>query len=186
MPSKRQHSHPAKEDQNNHGLDAHDHEHAKQGHRATDDAIVRMTDPVCGMTVDPHETPHRTEHGGHTYYFCSSGCRQRFEADPSRYLAPEQAKKSEEPAPESTVYTCPMHPEVRQTAPGSCPICGMTLQRLMAIPDARPSPELVDMTRRFWIGKVLTLVGSEEHTSEHQSQMYISYAVFCLKKMQLV
>src|SRR5512132_1734370 len=157
MPSKRQHSHPAKEDQNNHGLDAHDHEHAKQGHRATDDAIVRMTDPVCGMTVDPHETPHRTEHGGHTYYFCSSGCRQRFEADPSRYPAPEQAKKSEEPAPESTVYTCPMHPEVRQTAPGSCPICGMTLQPLMAIPDARPSPELVDMTRRFWIGLVLTV-----------------------------
>jgi P-type Cu+ transporter len=109
------------------------------------------------MGVDPHTTSHRATHGGQTFYFCSAGCRQKFEADPSRYLSPEQSKRTDAPPPEGTVYTCPMHPEVRQTEPGSCPICGMALEPVMATADAGSSPELVDMTRRFWIGLVLTV-----------------------------
>ena len=109
------------------------------------------------MLVDPHTTPHRATRGGSASYFCSTGCQQKFEADPSRYLSPEQAKQSVEPVPEVTLYTCPMHPEVRQSAPGSCPICGMALEPLLVTADEGPSAELVDMTRRFWIGLVLTV-----------------------------
>jgi Cu+-exporting ATPase len=108
------------------------------------------------MTVDP-QTPHRAMHGGRAFYFCSDRCRQKFEADASRYLSPEQAKQTEAPAPEGTVYTCPMHPEVRQIGPGSCPICGMALEPVVATADAGPSAELVDMRRRFWIGLALTV-----------------------------
>jgi len=109
------------------------------------------------MSVDPHATSHRATHGGSAFYFCSAGCRQKFEADPSRYLSPEQAKQSVEPVPEGTVYTCPMHPEVRQRAPGSCPMCGMALEPLLVTADEGPSAELVTMTRRFCIGLVLTV-----------------------------
>jgi Cu+-exporting ATPase len=128
-----------------------EHHQAHQHHGRNVHAPVRegVRDPVCGMTVDPHTTPHRTEHGGRALYFCSAGCRQRFETDPSRYFSPERAKQTEEPMPEGTVYTCPMHPEVRQTGPGSCPICGMALEPVMATADSGRSPELADMTRRF-------------------------------------
>ena len=108
------------------------------------------------MMVDPHTTQHRATHASRTFYFCSAGCQRKFEADPSRYLSPEQAKSADEPISEGAVYTCPMHPEVRQTSPGSCPICGMALEPAMATADAAPSAELVDMTRRFWIGLALT------------------------------
>jgi len=111
-------------------------------------------DPVCGMTVDPHTTPHRHTHQGHPYYFCSAGCRTKFAADPVKYLGPKQP---EAPVPAGTIYTCPMHPEIRQVGPGSCPICGMALEPELAGVDTGPNPELVDMTRRFWIGLVLTL-----------------------------
>ncbi|WP_374448560.1 heavy metal translocating P-type ATPase [Stella sp.] len=113
-----------------------------------------VKDPVCGMTVDPATAKHRTEHGGQTYYFCSAGCRTKFEADPGRYLSPRPAAP---PAAAGTVYTCPMHPEVRQIGPGSCPICGMALEPELASADAGPNPELIDMTRRMWIGLVLTI-----------------------------
>src|SRR5512132_2376378 len=146
----------AKRDQPNHGHEAHHHGPAEHHHPAPDDATTRLKDPVCGMAVDPHTMPHRATHGGQTFYFCSAGCRQKFEADPLRYLSPEQSKRTDAP-PEGTVYTCPMHPEVRQTGPGSCPICGMALEPVMATADAGSSPELVDMTRRFWIGLVLTV-----------------------------
>lgn len=146
----------AKRDQLNHGHEAHHQGHPEHRHPAPDDATARLKDPVCGMAVDPHTTPHRATHGGHTFYFCSAGCRQKFETDPSRYLHAQKAKKTGEPLPEGTLYTCPMHPEVRQTAPGSCPICGMALEPVVATADAGPSPELVDMTRRFWIGLALT------------------------------
>ena len=104
------------------------------------------------MMVDPHTTQHWATHGGRTLYFCSGVCRRKFEADPSRYLSPEQAKSTDEPVPEGAVYTFPMHPDVRQSGPGSCPICGMALEPAMAAADAGPNAELVDMTRRFWIG----------------------------------
>jgi heavy metal translocating P-type ATPase len=111
-------------------------------------------DPVCGMTVDPHKTPHRHSHAGGTYYFCSAGCRDKFSANPTKYLAPQAAKP---PVPEGTIYTCPMHPQIRQVGPGVCPICGMALEPEVATADAAPNPELADMTRRFWIALALAL-----------------------------
>ncbi|MFC4171574.1 heavy metal translocating P-type ATPase [Microvirga sp. GCM10011540] len=143
-----------------HGDHAHHHGHdAHAGHHHDEPATGAGTvkDPVCGMIVDPHKTPHRSQHGGKPYYFCSAGCRSKFETDPARYLAAEEVKKTDEPMPEGTVYTCPMHPEVRQVGPGSCPICGMALEPVLVAMDAGPNPELVDMTRRFWIGLVLTI-----------------------------
>ncbi|MFL5215622.1 MAG: heavy metal translocating P-type ATPase [Microvirga sp.] len=111
----------------------------------------RMKDPVCGMSVDPHTAKHRAEHGGRPYYFCSAGCRTKFLADPARYLDPAAAAKAE-PVAEGTVYTCPMHPEIRQVGPGACPICGMALEPVLVSLEAAPNHELIDMTRRFWIG----------------------------------
>ncbi|MCC2651080.1 MAG: copper-translocating P-type ATPase [Microvirga sp.] len=115
----------------------------------------KVKDPVCGMMVDPHTTPHRAPHEGKPYYFCSSGCRSKFEAEPAKYVGPatEKAKAT----PEGTIYTCPMHPQIRQVGPGSCPICGMALEPVLATAETGPSHELVDMTRRFWIGLVLSL-----------------------------
>jgi P-type Cu+ transporter len=114
-------------------------------------------DPVCGMDVDPHATAHRAEHAGRTYHFCCAGCRSKFLADPGRYIAPEEAGATAAPLPEGTIYTCPMHPEIRQVGPGSCPICGMALEPELPAADAGPNHELIDMTRRFWIGAALTV-----------------------------
>src|SRR6266850_4112171 len=91
-----------------------------------------------------------------TYHFCSVGCRTKFEAAPQQYL--EKSKETQHAdAPEATIYTCPMHPQIRQIGPGSCPICGMALEPEVASLDAPPNPELADMTRRFWVGLVLAL-----------------------------
>ena len=105
------------------------------------------------MTVDPHTAKHRADYQGHTYCFCSAGCRTKFAADPQKYLGARQA----ETVPEGTIYTCPMHRQIRQGGPGSCPICGMALEPEIAGTEVGPNPELVDMTRRFWIGLVLSL-----------------------------
>ena len=113
-----------------------------------------MKDLVCGMTVNPETARHRTTHHGEAVYFCSAGCKTKFEADPERYLAPREA---EAPADPTVIYTCPMHPEIRQVGPGSCPICGMALEPEIASADSGPNPELLDMTRRFWIGLALSL-----------------------------
>ena len=112
-----------------------------------------MLDPVCGMTVDPHTAKHRADHRGHTFYFCSTGCRTKFISDPQKYLGVREP----EPVREGAIYTCPMHPEIRQVGPGACPICGMALEPEIAGTETGPNPELIDMTRRFWIGLVLTL-----------------------------
>ncbi|KQO66568.1 heavy metal translocating P-type ATPase [Methylobacterium sp. SD274] len=139
-----------------HGAHAgHDHAHGHQVEPPAGAGTVK--DPVCGMTVDPHRAKHRAEHAGHPYYFCSTGCGTKFEADPVRYIDPAQAAAKSDPVPEGTIYTCPMHPEVRQVGPGACPICGMGLEPAMVGADAGPSEELVDMTRRFRVGLVLTL-----------------------------
>ena len=114
-----------------------------------------VRDPVCGMLVDPHTTRHRLQFEGRTYYFCSAGCLSKFEAEPRKYLGREA--KTEAAVPEGTIYTCPMHPQIRQVGPGSCPICGMALEPVIAAADTGPNPELADMTRRFWIGAILTL-----------------------------
>jgi Cu+-exporting ATPase len=113
-----------------------------------------VKDPVCGMTVDPVTSKRRSEHKGQVFLFCSDRCRTKFEADPEHYLAPSAAK---EDMPAGTIYTCPMHPEIRQVGPGSCPICGMALEPLEVTAEAGPNPELLDMSRRFWIGLVLTV-----------------------------
>ena len=112
-----------------------------------------VKDPVCGMGVDPEKTAHKTEAEGETHYFCSARCLEKFEVDPARYLHPEGAA----PEDPDAIYTCPMHPEIEQVGPGSCPICGMALEPKEVSRDAGPNPELVDFTRRFWIGLVLTL-----------------------------
>ena len=115
-----------------------------------------MIDPVCGMSVDPATSKHRFDYQGQTYYFCSASCRSKFAADPAPYLDPRK-KKPAPVVPEGTIYTCPMHPEIRQIGPGTCPICGMALEPELVTLDDAPNPELVDMTRRFWIGLALTL-----------------------------
>ncbi len=112
-------------------------------------------DPVCGMQVDPHTAMHNAVHSERTYFFCSAGCREKFTASPETYLSPAQLQT--EPVPAGTIYTCPMHPEIRQVGPGFCPICGMALEPAEASPEAGPSAEFLDMTRRFWIGLALTV-----------------------------
>lgn len=114
-----------------------------------------VRDPVCGMTVDPHATPHRGQHAGQPYYFCSAGCAAKFAAHPEKYLTKADAKPPQAVS-EGTIYTCPMHPQIRQVGPGSCPICGMALEPELVSAEAEPNPELADMSRRFWTGLVLT------------------------------
>src|SRR5215211_6894406 len=131
--------------------------HAHDGHDpSAQQASNLVKDPVCGMSVDPNTAKHRAEHAGHSYFFCSAGCRTKFLADPAKYLEPAPAAKVEA-VPEGTIYTCPMHPQIRQVGPGNCPICGMALEPLLATAEAGPNPELVDFTHRFWIGTVLTV-----------------------------
>ena len=131
------------------GRDHHHHHHRDA------DAATTVRDPVCGMSVNPETSRHRFEYNGTTYHFCSNGCRTRFEADPARYLGKSNADAARAPVPAGTIYTCPMHPQIRQVGPGTCPICGMALEPEIASLDAAPNPELADMTRRFWIGAVL-------------------------------
>ena len=133
--------------------DGHHHHGHEHGRAAPISGAAK--DPVCGMDVDPHAAKHTASHAGRTYYFCSAGCRAKFVATPARYLSPEQAQA--EPVLEGAIYTCPMHPEIRQVGPGSCPICGMALEPVEVGAEADPNPELVDMKRRFWIGLVLAV-----------------------------
>ena len=113
--------------------------------RANDD--THATDPVCGMKVDPLTTSHHAEHAGQAYHFCSAGCRTKFVADPERYLHPATDAA---PAPAGTQYTCPMHPEIVQDGPGTCPLCGMALEPMLPSLDEEENPELTDFRRRFW------------------------------------
>jgi Cu+-exporting ATPase len=122
-------------------------------HRHDAAAKGRVLDPVCGMSVDPATAKHRAEHQGHGYFFCSAGCKTKFTAAPQKYLA----ERTPAPVVEGTIYTCPMHPQIRQIGPGACPICGMALEPEMPTADIGPNPELADMTRRFWIGLVFAL-----------------------------
>ncbi len=115
----------------------------------------KAKDLVCGMTVDPATTRHHAEHGRHAYHFCSAGCRTKFIANPQAYLG-----DTEPPKPNVTpgaIWTCPMHPHIRQDGPGTCPICGMALEPEEPSLDDAPNPELVDFTRRLWVAGVLTI-----------------------------
>jgi Cu+-exporting ATPase len=112
-------------------------------------------DPVCGMSVNPETTPHHHELHGKQYSFCSAGCATKFAANPDKYLGAQKA-----PPPvtaEGTIYTCPMHPQIRQIGPGACPICGMALEPLETTAQPEANPELADMGRRFWFGLLLTI-----------------------------
>ncbi|PRH87586.1 copper-translocating P-type ATPase [Labrys okinawensis] len=128
--------------------DPHHHHHDHAG------AHSGVKDPVCGMEVDPAAARHSLRHEGRPYYFCSAGCKSKFEAEPGRYLGKAEPLAA---APAGTIYTCPMHPEIRRGGPGFCPICGMALEPLQITAEAGPNPELADMTRRFWVSLALSL-----------------------------
>jgi P-type Cu+ transporter len=137
-----------------HGVSTHSccggrHEH---GDKPAEAALA--TDPVCGMKVNPATAKHRFSYQSEDYVFCGGRCRERFEAEPEKFLQPREPEPA---APAGTIYTCPMHPDVRQVGPGSCPICGMALEPEQVSLDDGPDPELIDMTRRFWIALALTL-----------------------------
>src|SRR5260370_6514792 len=121
-----------------------------------------VTDPVCGMSVTPSRAAGSAVHDGITYYFCSASCQRKFVADPQQFLHAEAPAsccahpQAAEPVA-GTIYTCPMHPEVRQDHPGICPKCGMALEPQTIEADEGPSAEQTDMTRRFWIAAALGL-----------------------------
>ncbi len=135
-----------------HHADMKEKEHSCCAHHADNKSDV-VKDLVCGMNVDPETAQYKTEYKKHDYYFCAENCLKKFKADPEKYLAP----KHEEPATAGAIYICPMHPQIRQVGPGTCPICGMALEPEVMTGEEGPSEELRDMTRRLWIGLLLTL-----------------------------
>ncbi|MBU0859413.1 MAG: heavy metal translocating P-type ATPase, partial [Alphaproteobacteria bacterium] len=135
--------------QEHHKNDHQDHAAYHNGHISSD----MRTDPVCGMKVNPETAKHKTSYKKEDYYFCAENCLKKFKADPEKYLAPEE----KETVLQGAIYTCPMHPQIRQEGPGSCPICGMALEPEMPSAEETTNHELIDMTRRFCIGVLLTL-----------------------------
>ena len=138
-----------------------EHPHADHNHGASccshdkkAGAANSAIDPVCGMSVDPATSAHRAEHHGQEQVFCSAGCRTKFIADPERYLEPQSEPRAAIPG---AIYTCPMHPQIRQEGPGACPICGMALEPETVTAEVPVNHELVDFTRRFQVGLVLTV-----------------------------
>ncbi len=135
-------------------MTTHDHHHHHH------DPALSTIDPVCGMSVDPQTAAATAEHDGVHYHFCNVGCQKRFVADPQRYLKAVGAPQAAPALPatgDDRLYTCPMHPEVMQKGPGSCPKCGMALEPKEVSLDDGPDPELVDMTRRFWVSVCFAL-----------------------------
>lgn len=116
-------------------------------------AVGKVIDPVCGMQVDPNTTAHHAQYEGSDYHFCSARCREKFVADPEKVLSPQAPVA----APAGTIYICPMHPEIRQEGPGTCPICGMALEPDIPSLDDGDNPELRDFSRRFWWTLPLTV-----------------------------
>lgn len=120
--------------------------------------VPMARDPVCGMSVDPLSAAGKYEHAGTTYYFCHPRCEERFRGDPDGYLSGKYTQSMEEvPAKPGMKYICPMCPEVVSDTPAVCPSCGMALEPATVAMEDEANPELVDMTRRFWIGLVLAL-----------------------------
>ncbi|MGQ4583599.1 heavy metal translocating P-type ATPase [Lysobacter sp. F60174L2] len=147
-------------------MNSHDHKHVHGQQSGSPDkaahsccaggatsAAATVSDPVCGMQVDPATSKHHARHEGEDYHFCAARCRERFIADPDKYLSPSEP----DPAMAGATYICPMHPEVSQVGPGTCPICGMALEPDMPSLDDEENPELRDFSRRFWWTLPLTL-----------------------------
>ncbi len=141
-----------------------------------------LKDPVCGMTVTD-KSAHQAEHGGKHYYFCSAGCQTKFNANPSQYLTAKQADVQKMPVPSppdaagqqaqaGTIYTCPMHPEIRHSTPGNCPICGMTLEPLIPELEEGEDKELIDFQHRFWWTLPLTLVVATLSMAGHKLNLF--------------
>jgi Cu+-exporting ATPase len=126
---------------------------------STQDQLVEqeVVDPVCGMTITPADAVGQVEHRGQTYYFCSESCLDQFNANPSQFFDGTHRQEMTAAADPEAEYTCPMHPEIRQKGPGSCPICGMALEPVAITLEEQPNEELVDMTRRFRRSLVLTI-----------------------------
>ena len=142
-----------------HAHGVHNHKHdgsfcSHGGHAPSPSAPEKVLDVVCGMTVDPVTAKQHFSYKGQEYFFCGARCRERFSVDPESFLKPREPAP---PMPEGTIYICPMDPEIRQEGPGTCPICGMALEPETVSLDDGPDPELIDMTRRFWIALALTL-----------------------------
>tara|TARA_B100001105_G_scaffold192555_1_gene156612 strand:- start:26733 stop:29096 length:2364 start_codon:yes stop_codon:yes gene_type:complete len=137
----------------------HDHGAHAHHHPPAAPTAQGLKDPVCGMAVTS-QSEHHVEHAGRPYYFCSAKCRAKFVAEPERYAGGDAAAVQSEPQAQSpgTIYTCPMHPEIRQDHPGSCPKCGMTLEPVLPELEDEENPELVDFTRRFWWTLPFTVV----------------------------
>ncbi|MGH7303474.1 MAG: heavy metal translocating P-type ATPase [Candidatus Rokuibacteriota bacterium] len=134
------------------------HEHAghdRHGSVEHPPAAGSLKDPVCGMTVTA-ASPHRHKHKGRTYLFCSERCREKFAADPARYVSP--AMETPAATETGTVYVCPMHPEIRRDKPGTCPKCGMALEPELPSLEDEENPELVNFRRRFWWTLPLTVI----------------------------
>jgi P-type Cu+ transporter len=135
-------------------------------------ATAGLRDPVCGMTVTP-SSKHTIDHEGQPFYFCGAGCKTKFAADPAKYLAQRaSAPTAAEPAVAGAIYTCPMHPEVRQDHPGACPKCGMALEPEMPTLDEGENPELTDFRRRFVWTLPLTLIVAVLAMAGHRLQWF--------------
>jgi Cu+-exporting ATPase len=152
------------------------HHHRQQSHHNHGDAepsAGKALDPVCGMSVDIATAKHTHSYAGRTWYFCARHCLEKFAANPQRYAEKKPAPAIQPEGAPGTVYTCPMHPQIRQVGPGNCPLCGMALEPVVASAEEQPNPELADMTRRFWIGLVLTIPVLALTMLEHVPSLHI-------------
>ena len=151
-----------------------------------------LKDPVCGMTVT-EQSVHHAAHNGKPYYFCSAGCKGKFNANPNQYTAaklvdaknmPAAVAVAQPPSLVGTVYTCPMHPEIRQNQPGNCPICGMTLEALIPELEEGENKDLTDFQHRFWwtlpltvVVTALAMVGHRLNLFEMATQSWVEFVL---------
>ena len=162
-----------------HDPDGHCREPSHLHHRDSESSVGKSLDPVCGMSVEIATAKHTHSYSGQTWYFCGRHCLEKFTADPERFAGTKAVTRVLEEAKDS-VYTCPMHPQIRQPRPGNCPLCGMALEAVVASAGEQSSHELKDMTRRFWISLALTLpvlaLAMAEHLPGTQFDRFLSRA----------
>lgn len=165
------------------GEDTHRHDHSHDSPQPASGSDKPFIDPVCGMKVaaDPQK---ELASEGTTYHFCSTKCLDKFRANPQSYISLGKQEPAPVAAPQGTIYTCPMHPEIRESKPGNCPICGMTLEPVMPSLDDEENPELVDFRRRFWwtlpltvIVTVLAMAGHRIFSQGLPGQSWIEFAL---------